>query len=106
MNDLTLTRRRFIVGTSVAGAGLTLGVLPSLASGTEATFDEVNAWVHIAPDDTSPNQTGEGPPRSGAINVAIPMITDALSIENAATTIGSNWFSFRTTSMLGSREPP
>ena len=52
MNDLTLTRRRFIVGASVAGAGLSLGVLPELAAAKPANMGEVNAWVHIATDDT------------------------------------------------------
>jgi isoquinoline 1-oxidoreductase beta subunit len=52
MKNLTLTRRRFIVGTSVAGAGLSLGVLTGVTHARPRGFDEVNAWVHIAPDDT------------------------------------------------------
>ncbi len=50
--QLTLTRRRFIVGASVAGAGLSLGILPSLATARTSDDNEVNAWVHIATDDT------------------------------------------------------
>ena len=47
-----ISRRRFIVGTSVAGAGLALGVLPRLASAEAGHEDEVNAWVVVSPDDT------------------------------------------------------
>ncbi len=53
VNNIKVSRRRFIVGASVAGAGLSLGVLP--ATGKTAAGDhpdEVNAWVVIAPDDT------------------------------------------------------
>ena len=60
-DTLNLTRRRFIVGTSAAG--LSLGVLAACGGGGSETEDavdvstlppnpEVNAWVHIAPDDT------------------------------------------------------
>ena len=47
-----ISRRRFIVGTSVAGAGLSLGVLPRLAAAEAGHEDEVNAWVVVSPDDT------------------------------------------------------
>lgn len=57
-----LSRRSFIVGTSVVGAGLSLGVLAACkpAGKTAADVDysklppnpEVNAWVHIHQDDT------------------------------------------------------
>lgn len=56
---LTLSRRRFIVGSSAVGAGLSLGVLAGCgASDTAMDYDslppnpEVNAWVHIHHDDT------------------------------------------------------
>ena len=51
MNGMKLTRRKFIVGTSAIGAGLSLGILPQLSSAAPG-MDEVNAWVHIASDDT------------------------------------------------------
>jgi len=51
MNGMKLTRRKFIVGTSALGAGLSLGILPQLSSAAPG-MDEVNAWVHIASDDT------------------------------------------------------
>ncbi|MGB0908476.1 MAG: molybdopterin cofactor-binding domain-containing protein [Maricaulaceae bacterium] len=54
-----LSRRKFIVGTSALGAGLSLGVLSACSSGeTKADYSklppnpEVNAWVHIHHDDT------------------------------------------------------
>ena len=51
MNGMKLTRRKFIVGTSAIGAGLSLGILPQLSSAAPG-MEEVNAWVHIASDDT------------------------------------------------------
>ena len=63
MTDHTiLSRRNFIVGTSAAGVGLSLGVLSGCKDSTPATKavdysnlppnPEVNAWVHIHHDDT------------------------------------------------------
>lgn len=56
---LNLSRRRFIIGSSVAGAGLSLGILGGCAPAeTSVDYDalpanpEVNAWVHIHHDDT------------------------------------------------------
>jgi isoquinoline 1-oxidoreductase beta subunit len=50
-----ISRRRFLIGTATAGAGLSLGLYLPLA-GSEAqaagTTPEVNAWVVIEPDDT------------------------------------------------------
>ena len=51
MNGMKLTRRKFIVGTTAIGAGLSLGILPQLSSAAPG-MEEVNAWVHIASDDT------------------------------------------------------
>jgi len=61
----TFSRRGFIVGTSTAGIGLSLGVLAGCSNagqdkGNGAAADyshlpdnpEVNAWVHIHHDDT------------------------------------------------------
>ncbi len=56
MTDITtLSRRNFIIGTGVAG--LSIGVLASCGSPSETNVElppnpEVNAWVHIAPDET------------------------------------------------------
>ena len=50
-----ISRRRFLIGTATAGAGLSLGLyLPLAGSDAQAagTTPEVNAWVVIEPDDT------------------------------------------------------
>jgi len=53
--QLSLTRREFLIGTATAGAGFSLGLYLPFASATAATAElppEVNAWVVIQPDDT------------------------------------------------------
>lgn len=58
MNDLKISRRKFVVGLGTTGAGLSLGM--SLPFGAGEVFAdnhksnkrEVNAWVVIDPDDT------------------------------------------------------
>ncbi len=66
MTDVsTVSRRSFIVGSGVMGAGLTIGLIPACSPAAEPAgpatgsvaapvqdLPEVNAWVHIAPDDT------------------------------------------------------
>lgn len=59
MTDHTvdISRRRFLIGTATAGAGLSLGLyLPlGVAAGSpdsDGEVPEVNAWVVIEPDDT------------------------------------------------------
>ena len=53
MKEQKISRRGFIIGAGVAGAGLSLGIAPSLAlADGHGSHDEVNAWVHIATDDT------------------------------------------------------
>src|SRR2546430_14538423 len=50
-----ISRRKFIVGTAVAGGGLALGFkLPFIGSAqaAAATGTEVNAWVVVKPDST------------------------------------------------------
>ena len=54
---MTLSRRKFVVGTAVAGGGLALGFhlpfgLGQAAAQSAAGGTEVNAWVVIRPDDT------------------------------------------------------
>jgi isoquinoline 1-oxidoreductase beta subunit len=53
--QLTLTRREFLIGTAAAGAGFSLGLYLPFASAPAAAAElppEVNAWVVIQPDDT------------------------------------------------------
>jgi isoquinoline 1-oxidoreductase beta subunit len=54
-----ISRRRFVIGTATAGAGLSLGLyLPmshaeaAAGEANKADIPEVNAWVVIQPDDT------------------------------------------------------
>ncbi len=53
--QVNISRRRFLIGASAAGAGLSLGLhLPAGAdqAGQDGQTPEVNAWVVIEPDDT------------------------------------------------------
>lgn len=57
MNDMKISRRKFVIGLGATGAGLTLGMSLPLASNLafadgHAGAKEVNAWVVIEPDDT------------------------------------------------------
>ena len=49
-----ISRRGFLIGTTAAGIGMSIGFFPSVAAAApgESKLDEVNAWVHIAADDT------------------------------------------------------
>jgi len=50
----TISRRGFLIGTTTAGIGMSIGFFPSIASGSADNpgLDEINAWVQIAADDT------------------------------------------------------
>ncbi|MEM7767578.1 MAG: molybdopterin cofactor-binding domain-containing protein [Pseudomonadota bacterium] len=62
-DKIAVSRRSFIVGSGVMGAGLTIGLIPACSPAAEEAppaeaaaapmpdLPEVNAWVHIAPDD-------------------------------------------------------
>ena len=49
---LNVSRRGFLVTTSTLGAGLALGMTTRPADSSSMPLDEVNAWVHIATNDT------------------------------------------------------
>lgn len=51
-NVMSVSRRGFLVTTSTLGAGLALGMTTRPLSAQTKALDEVNAWVHIAADDT------------------------------------------------------
>ena len=51
-NPLTVSRRGFLVTTSTLGAGLALGMTTRPTAASASPYDEVNAWVHIASDET------------------------------------------------------
>ncbi|MEJ2213317.1 MAG: molybdopterin-dependent oxidoreductase [Gammaproteobacteria bacterium] len=50
---IDISRRRFLIGSAAAGAGLSLGLyLPMAGAASESTANpEVNAWVMIQPDE-------------------------------------------------------
>jgi isoquinoline 1-oxidoreductase subunit beta len=53
--QLSLTRREFLIGTATVGAGFSLGFYLPFTSGPAAAAErppEVNAWLVIQPDDT------------------------------------------------------
>ena len=54
IEQVTISRREFLIGTAAAGAGLSLGLyLPDVGAAAAAELPpEVNAWVVIKPDDT------------------------------------------------------
>ena len=49
---VSVSRRGFLVTTSTLGAGLALGMTTRPVASLSMPSDEVNAWVHIATDDT------------------------------------------------------
>ena len=51
-NPMTVSRRGFLVTTSTLGAGLALGMTTRPTAASASPLDEVNAWVHIASDET------------------------------------------------------
>ena len=50
--NMNVSRRGFLVTTSTFGAGLALAMTTRPVASSTAPYDEVNAWVHIAADDT------------------------------------------------------
>ena len=55
MEQVTISRREFLIGTAAAGAGLSLGLYLPYGVSTAGEVNlppEVNAWVVIKPDDT------------------------------------------------------
>jgi isoquinoline 1-oxidoreductase beta subunit len=53
--SVDISRRKFLIGTTSAGVGLSLGLylpLTNAQSNDDASIPEVNAWVVIQPDDT------------------------------------------------------
>ncbi|MEP4485287.1 MAG: molybdopterin cofactor-binding domain-containing protein [Halioglobus sp.] len=50
----SISRRGFLIGTTAAGIGMSIGFFPSTASSSDGKpdLDEVTAWAQIAPDDT------------------------------------------------------
>jgi isoquinoline 1-oxidoreductase subunit beta len=98
---LTLSRRRFIVGTAVAGGGLALAIPLSSgwsaaqAKGASATGAEVNAWVVVKPDDTcviriARSEMGQGTLTGLAQLVAEELECDWKKVTTESITPGQN----------------
>jgi len=115
--SINLSRRGFIIGTGATG--LTIGVLASCAPGSEnaanaAPNDEVNAWVHIATDDTvtvriARSEMGQGTLTGLAQLVAEELDCDWDKVTTEYPTPGENlkrervWGSFSTGGSQGIR---
>ncbi len=114
----SITRRGFIIGTSLAGVGLSIGLLPAAAvAGKTAAeqVDEVNAWVHIGLDDTvtiriARSEMGQGTLTGLAQLVAEELQCDWDKVTYEFPTPGANlarervWGSFSTGGSRGLRE--
>ena len=99
MATLDLSRRRFVVGTAVAGGGLALGLRLPLGSGSaEAAVDagrEINAWVVVRPDDTcviriARSEMGQGTLTGLAQLVAEELECDWKKVTTESITAGQN----------------
>jgi len=115
--QLTLTRREFLIGTAAAGAGFSLGLYLPLASGPAAAAErppEVNAWVVIQPDDTvviriARSEMGQGTLTGLAQMVAEELECDWSKVTTEYPTPGENlarnqvWGSFATGGSRGIR---
>jgi len=114
---VNISRRRFLIGTATAGAGLSLGLYLPLAKGegkTDETFPEVNAWVVIEPDDTvviriARSEMGQGTLTGLAQLVAEELECDWSKVETEYPTPGQSlarnrvWGSFSTGGSQGIR---
>ncbi|MEL7546216.1 MAG: molybdopterin cofactor-binding domain-containing protein [Pseudomonadota bacterium] len=120
-----LSRRGFIVGTGIIGAGLTIGVLSGCSSETDTAsvptpldspvaVPEVNAWVHIGTDDTvtiriARSEMGQGTLTGLAQLVAEELNCDWTKVKTEYPTPGENlardrvWGDFSTGGSQGIR---
>jgi len=99
METIKLSRRRFVVGTAVAGGGLALGLRLPLGRGSaEAAVgagSEVNAWVVVQPDDTcviriARSEMGQGTLTGLAQLVAEELECDWKKVTTESITPGQN----------------
>ena len=115
--QLSLTRREFLIGTATAGAGFSLGLYLPVAGAAAATAElppEVNAWVVIQPDDTvviriARSEMGQGTLTGLAQMVAEELECDWSRVTTEYPTPGQNlardrvWGSFSTGGSQGIR---
>ena len=114
------SRRRFIVGTASAGAGLSLGITLPFAAAAQGTVplktpEEVNVWVVVKPDETVVIRTvrsemGQGTRTGLAQLVAEELECDWNKVTTQQPTAGQNlarqraWGSMATGGSRGIRE--
>src|SRR2546430_15261065 len=76
-----ISRRKFIVGTAVAGGGLALGFkLPFIGSAQAAAAagTEVNAWVVVKPDSTRVVRIARSEMGQGTLTGLAPLVAEEL----------------------------
>lgn len=89
-DTIKLSRRNFIIGTGAAG--LTIGILASCSNNSEDAQDadqaanaepnpEVNAWVHIAPDDTVTIRIARSEMGQGTLTGLAQLVADELDCD-------------------------
>lgn len=120
---MNISRRGFVIGSGVIGAGLTIGVLSGCSEDvTEGVapdlsvkeVDEVNAWVHIGTDDTvtiriARSEMGQGTLTGLAQLVAEELECDWTKVKTEYPTPGENiarervWKDFSTGGSQGIR---
>src|SRR5581483_7733760 len=110
-----VNRRSFVVGSSMFGAGLTLGFHVPLAHADAAAAPEVNAWVVVKPDETvviriARSEMGQGTLTGLAQLVAQELNADWSKVTTEFPTPGQNvarkraWGDFSTGGSRGIRE--
>lgn len=89
-DTIKLSRRNFIIGTGAAG--LTIGILASCSNNSEDGAEpdqaanaepnpEVNAWVHIAPDDTVTIRIARSEMGQGTLTGLAQLVADELDCD-------------------------
>ncbi|RIJ24576.1 xanthine dehydrogenase family protein molybdopterin-binding subunit [Henriciella barbarensis] len=89
-DTIKLSRRNFIIGTGAAG--LTIGILASCSNNSEDSAapdqaanaepnPEVNAWVHIAPDDTVTIRIARSEMGQGTLTGLAQLVADELDCD-------------------------
>ncbi|GLS28083.1 xanthine dehydrogenase family protein molybdopterin-binding subunit [Marinibactrum halimedae] len=80
-HTIAVSRRRFLISTGAAGAGLSLGMMLPIgahAAKSEKQPDEVNAWVVIHPDDTVVVRIARSEMGQGTLTGLVQMVAEEL----------------------------
>jgi isoquinoline 1-oxidoreductase beta subunit len=82
--QIDISRRRFVIGSTAGGAGLALGMslpLGALAAGTKAQATEVNVWVVISTDDTVTVRVARSEMGQGTLTGLVQMVAEELECD-------------------------